>query len=95
MWKIMKPWIDDAFKQLFERTGKRSGKLQLSHLAFTRMQEHGLSEQDIENAFRFGTQTDEKTIVQRFRAYTIGMWFKEAEKPDEYVIITCWRGERR
>jgi hypothetical protein len=55
------------------------------------MQEHGLSEQDIENAFRFGTQTDEKTIVQRFSTYTIGMWFKEAEKPDEYVIITCWK----
>ncbi len=91
MWKIIKPWLIDIYNQLFRTTSKRSGKLILTRLAVTRMHEYGLTETEIENAFRFGKEVKDGMLVQRFQKYQIGLIYKEAEKPDANVIITCWK----
>ncbi len=87
----MNIWLKDAFTQLFKTQTKRDGKLRLTHLAFRRMEEYKLQTGDLENAFRFGTEVKEGMIIQRFQTHHIGLTCKETEKPDEYVIITCWK----
>jgi hypothetical protein len=91
MWKLIKPWLVDLYKQLFSTYSKRTGKLILTRLATARMHEYGLTEADVENAFRFGKEVKDGMLIQRFQHYQVGLTYKEAEKPDEYLIITCWR----
>jgi hypothetical protein len=91
MWQRIKPWLITAYNQIFRTAGKRSGTLILTRLAVIRMQEYGLTEADIDNAFRFGREVKDGMLIQRFQTYQIGLTYKAAEKPDAYVIITCWR----
>jgi hypothetical protein len=91
MWKKIKPWLRAAYYQLFRTTSKRTGKLILTRLAVTRMHEYNLTESDIENAFRFGKEVKDGMLIQRFQNYQIGLTYKDADSPSEYVIITCWK----
>jgi hypothetical protein len=91
MWMRIKPWLIAAYNQLFRTTSKRTGKLILTRLAVARMHEYHLTEADVENAFGFGKEVKDGMLIQRFRAYQIGLMYKEAEKPDSFVIITCWK----
>jgi hypothetical protein len=91
MWQLIKPWLADLYKQFFSTDSKRTGKIILTRLAVTRMHEYGLTEADVENAFRFGSEVKNGMLIQRFQTYQIGLIYKAADKPDEFVIITCWR----
>lgn len=52
------------------------------------MEQYGLTEQDIEDAFRYGKEELGK-ITRRYKEYTVNL----VTVPDgnEQIVVTCWK----
>ena len=89
MWRVIKPWIIAAYKQVFAKETARKGKLRLTRNAVNRMHEYNVTEKDIDEVFRYGKEVKEGMIVRKYTNEQIGITYKW--DINEYVIITCWK----
>ena len=87
----MKEFMLDLLRQLFGTSKARWGKIEFSQLAISRMNEYGLTEKTLVNVFRFGVQKKPGMIVQKFHAYSVGIYYKHDFAKGVYVITTCWK----
>jgi hypothetical protein len=87
----MKEFLLDIMRQLFGLTRPRQGEIEFSQFTISRMSEYGISGKTIQNVFRFGIEKKPNMIIQKFSAYSVGIYYKYDHAEGKYIITTCWK----
>lgn len=74
---------------------KRIGKLQITRLCFNRMNQYGITNDELEEVFRFGRETEEGKIelgqICLFYVLDETRLFRGNLADNKFIIITCWK----
>jgi hypothetical protein len=60
-----------------------------------KMEEHRLTEANVEDVFRKGEKSKGQKLVRRFNGYEIGMYYFKDSRTGDYIVTAVWRRERR
>jgi hypothetical protein len=91
----MKEIVMDIVRQLFGWSKPRTGKLVITHYAFTKMSEFGLDVMTLHDAYMYGEEVKPNMIVRKYRNYQVGIIVKPDENrwtDNQFVIVTYWKG---
>jgi hypothetical protein len=88
---------------IFNNSPIRIGRLQLSQLAFRRMNENKLTPEILEDVFKYGKELEEGMLVEKYDTYTVGMYytvdqtrvFRGDLENVRFIIITCWKQKNK
>jgi hypothetical protein len=77
-------------------TGKqRIGKLQITRLCFMRMNQYGITTDELEEVFRYGNEIEEGKIeygeIGLFYVLDDTRLFRGNLEDNKFIIITCWK----
>ena len=77
-------------------TGKqRIGKLQITRLCFNRMNQYGITTDELEEVFRYGKEIEEGRIeyggIGLFYVLDESRLFRGNLEDNKYIIIPCWK----
>jgi hypothetical protein len=80
-------------------TGKeRIGKLQITRLCFNRMNQYGITTDELEEVFRYGREIEEGKIelgqICLFYVLDETRLFRGNLADNKFIIITCWKEVR-
>ena len=80
---------------IFYTGKKRIGKLQITRLCFTRMNQYGITTDELEEVFRYGREIEEGKIIYGgiglFYVLDDTRLFRGNLEDNKYIIITCWK----
>ena len=82
----------DIIRQLFGWGRVRDGKLIITRHAVTRMHEHQLDVDTLEDVFRHGDEGQHGKVTRRYANYSVGLYYRYDAAENIYVITTCWKG---
>ena len=92
----LKSFLTEAKRQVLGVSPKMPQK---KHLRYTKkckagMEEHGLTEADVEDVFLRGEKRQDM-LVRRFNGYEIGMYYFQDKRTLEFIVTAVWRRERK
>ena len=74
---------------------KRIGKLQITRLCFVRMNQYGITTEELEEVFRYGREIEKGKIISSeiclFYVLDETRLFRENLEDNKFIIITCWK----
>lgn len=96
MIKILKSLLTELMNQVLGSSSKTAQKklLKYTNKCKARMEEHSLTEADVEDVFLRGEKRQEM-LVRRFNGYEIGLYYFQDKRTLQYVVTAVWRSERK
>jgi len=80
---------------IFYTGKKRIEKLQITRLCFFRMNQYGITTDDLEEVFRFGREIEEGKVelgqICLFYVLDEARLFRGNLDDNKFIIITCWK----
>ena len=92
----LKSFLAEAKRQVLGIPPKTAQKklLKYTNKCKARMEEHRLTEADVEDVFLRGEKRQEM-LVRRFNGYEIGMYYFQDKRTLEYIVTAVWRSEQK
>ena len=93
----LKSFLAEAKNQILGSYPKTAQKklLKYTNKCKAKMEEHRLTEADVEDVFRRGEKRKGQVLVRRFNGYEIGMYYFQDSRTGEYIVTAVWRSERK
>ncbi len=94
---ILKSLLAEAKNQILGISPETPQKklLKYSNRCRQKMEEHRLTEADVEDVFLRGEKNRQQMLVRRFNGYEIGMYYFQDERTGECVVTSVWRRGRK
>ncbi len=95
--------LKEAFSQIMGFDLPHEGKLVLTRNTLAKMREYNISQEDVQDVFRFGehrNKGEKFEVIRSYNVYSIGLWYKviyttphwNVSSEKRFLIITCWKG---
>ena len=96
MREILKSFLAELMNQVLGVSPKMPQEKSLKYTikCKAKMEEHRLTEADVEDVFRRGEKRKGQMLVRRFNGYEIGMYYFQDSRTGECIVTAVWRRER-